>query len=222
MESSKEKGILGETIYKNPSFVSLQISRVSSTGAKLFGSQIIHHNYITLAINECEYKRDEILHTDWYFGSSKPIIEIAMSAEQFAEAITTLNYGSGTPATLTFHNDERFELPNMPTKAEQFKSEIDSKLKEKIGEINNLTKKITTRFEDSKPLKADEKKELLSDIENMTSIFKSYLPFVMRQFQESMDHIVTESKSAVEEYVNHVITQTGLDSIKENKPKLIE
>ena len=210
------------TSYKDPSFVMLGFSRVQSTGQRLFGSQLEHHNYITMTISEAEYNRDSELHSDWYFSGTRPLLEGAMSAEQFAEAITTMNVGSGVPATLTFHNGERFEMPSMPTKAEQFKEEIDARVKEKIDEINALTSKIKERFEDPKPLKVDEKKELLSSLEQATLIFNSYLPFVMKQFEESMGKIVVESKAAVEAFVMDAVTKTGLETIKANQPTLIE
>lgn len=210
------------TVYQDSSFVMLGFSRVQSTGQRLFGSQLEHNSYITMTISEAEYHRDSELHSDWYFDSSKPILEVAMSAEQFAEAITTMNVGSGVPATLTYHNGERFNMPKMPTKAEQFKEEIDARLKEKIDEINDLTAKIKERFEDPKPLKVDEKKELVSSLEQATLIFNSYLPFVMKQFEESMGKIVVESKAAVEAFVMDAVTKTGLETIKANQPTLIE
>ena len=114
------------------------------------------------------------------------------------------------------------QKPKMPTKAEQFKEEIDARLKEKIDEINDLTAKIKERFEDPKPLKVDEKKELVSSLEQATLIFNSYLPFVMKQFEESMGKIVVESKAAVEAFVMDAVTKTGLETIKANQPTLIE
>jgi hypothetical protein len=211
------------TSYKDPAFVMLGFSRVSSTGQRLFGSQLIHHNYITMTISEAEYNRDSDLHSDWYTSGGKlPLLEVAMSAEQFAEAITTMNVGSGVPATLTYHNRERYEMPEMPTKAEQFKKEVNEKVKDKINEINDLTSKIKARFEDPKPLKVDEKKELLSSLERATLLFNSYLPFVMEQFEASMGKIVTESKAAVEAFVMDAVTKTGLETIQANKPTLIE
>jgi len=83
--------------HTHPSFGQIEIARVHSTGTDFYGSELTQADYISITIHSSEMSRD--LTRDWYFQRS-PLIRIRMSNGQFAEMITSLNNGSGTPCTI--------------------------------------------------------------------------------------------------------------------------
>ena len=96
---------------EHESYGILHISRVSSTGAvRLFGSPLAtHYGSIRLSISGGKWIHG--LNHDRFYGMNKDHIEIEMSAAQFADAITRLNIGSGTPCTVRYIAGRRVEDP---------------------------------------------------------------------------------------------------------------
>jgi hypothetical protein len=88
-----------ETREKHPSYVQVEICRTQGCGGNFYGTEIHPQHFITLKIYESEKVTDEILGERYY--THKNIVEIKMTAIQFAEMITTMNMFGGTPATLT-------------------------------------------------------------------------------------------------------------------------
>ena len=93
---------------EHPAFGAVILNRTS--GQKfLFGSNFDHQHYITLRIRKNVLHRD--LHTDWYHPTTD-LIEINMSADQWATLLTSMNMGEGVPCTLNYVGLER--IPDIP------------------------------------------------------------------------------------------------------------
>jgi hypothetical protein len=93
---------MNEKILQNrenhPSYGQLQITRVSSSNrVPLYGTSNQCRETIRITITKSELCRE--LNRNWNFATD-PLIEIELSPAQFAEAITSLNVGSGVPVTL--------------------------------------------------------------------------------------------------------------------------
>jgi hypothetical protein len=101
-----------ETIEKqHPSFGVVSLSRAHGTNHSLFGSSITHNNFIILSIKRAILKRN--LSHDWIMPDGHaPIVEVEMSATQFAEAITSFNKGEGSPCTITYVDGK--QIPSCP------------------------------------------------------------------------------------------------------------
>ena len=101
---------------EHPSYGILHISRTSggTSAIRLFGSPLATH-YGTIRLTISKGKWIHGLNHDRYFGMSKDFIEVEMSAAQFADAITSLNMGSGTPCTIRYVGGER--VPDPPDHA---------------------------------------------------------------------------------------------------------
>jgi len=82
---------LGGTSESHPSYGMVSFNRQQQTPpANLFGSSIKHQTLISLTIRRGTKERD--LSRDWYFGGEE-LIEVLLSPNQFAEAITHMNMG---------------------------------------------------------------------------------------------------------------------------------
>jgi len=73
-------------------------------GANLFGCSIKHNHTIVLKIKRATKERS--LHDDRYYGG-ETLIEVEMSPNQFAEAITSMNIGDGMPCTIRYVGRQR-------------------------------------------------------------------------------------------------------------------
>lgn len=99
---------MSQEFKRHPSFANIYIGRSLCSGKQtLFGSSIKHSDVITLKISPASLGRN--LHEDHVYQESVPYIEIDMSQAQFAQAITSLNQGEGTPVTLRRLNGQYIE-----------------------------------------------------------------------------------------------------------------
>lgn len=201
---------------EHPSYGMLHISRMSSTGGgrRLFGSPLAtHYGTIRLTISKATWTHD--LHHDRFFGMSKDYIDIEMSQAQFADAITSLNIGSGTPCTIRYVQGKRIDdPPDYVTESEYIRDNFESKFedmskrtKKYADEIMGLTSKM--------PAKVKRQIEIALDV--MQQQINSSLPFVMEQFQEATTRITTAAKAEVDGFVTAQIRAAGLQAIAEGR-----
>lgn len=206
---------------EHPSYGILHIARTSggTSAIRLFGSPLAtHYGTIRLSISKGWWIHG--LHHDRYFGMNKEFIEIEMSAAQFADAITSLNIGSGTPCTIRYVNGER--VPNPPahaTEAEHIRDNFSSSLdryRAKLVEYRKVIEEETAKLS----AKAREKIRVALDV--MQDQLSSNVPFVVKQFQEATTRITTAAKAEVEAFVTGVVRAAGLEAIASGRlPSLL-
>jgi len=192
---------------RHESYGLLSLSRTSSSkGVHLFASSVRPHNTIVLTISEAARTRD--YQRDWIY-SDKTLIEVEMSPAQFAEAITTMNIGSGTPVTIRrVEGKKREACPDL-----DFRVVAQNELK---AEMAILGKKIEELSKDAKELlsgsgamnKADRKK-MMDDIDAVITEVRSNIPFVHECFNEAIGKTVAEAKSELDATVSHIKTTLG-------------
>jgi hypothetical protein len=210
------------TTYKDPAMVTVQFDRISIGGLNgyvLFGSSVACDQLISLKISQAEVARN--LSEDWVHGDIGPIIEVWLTPSQFAELITSMNYGSGAPGTLRrLRGEGCFDLPKLPSKSEQFKEENDEDIKNFRHNIIRASKKAKDMLDDPKPPTKAVRQELKSVIDSIEAFASSQLPFVMDQFNRQMAKTVSECKAEVDAFVTHVVQKTGLDTLKDSVPQI--
>lgn len=204
---------------EHESYGILNISRVSRGGAtNLFGSSIRHNRTIALRIGPATKSRS--LNSDYYSQKGVPYIEVEMSNAQFAEAITSLNCGVGTPVTVRYVNgDKMADCPEEDKRLvfeKEFREDME-KLTERIRELGEDAKRILSA---SKAPTKKEKSQILKELEMIEQDIEKNLPFVQKQFNEQMDKTVLEAKGDVEAFISHKINALGLEALKEQFPKL--
>ena len=214
---------------KHESYGMLKISRVTSNPPKnLFGSSIRHGHYITLAICEGEKRRD--FQKDWY-STRKQLIEVEMSATQFADAITSLNVGEGVPCTIHYvESDKDPESAKVRFREKcpevNFKQLATKELKEEMGDLAKLLatlKKDAEEILNSKgTIKASEKKKLLADLRRIEQELSSNLPFVHECFNESVERTVVEAKGEIDATYQGMRERLGDEAIKHLNSSVIE
>jgi hypothetical protein len=210
MEPIKEDSF-GKT-YEHESFGVMNISRFSSShDAVFFGSSIRQNHGISLEISHAELHRSD-LHYDSYFGK-KHIIRVEMSPTQFADAITGLNIGAGTPVTIDWLEGKKMEPPPFESKVEQFQQEF-----------KDVAKKIGQEFDEviARAMSKKYPQSFIKELDLLRGRVTSNFPFLNRQFNEQMEKTVKEAKGAVDAFVTSSIQHYGLEALKNQAPKLQE
>ena len=210
----KTDPIMGD-YYQHPTFGIMSIGRCSgSHSVSLFGSSVLHQQTIRLTISHAELRRS--LNSDHIFDKGY-IVEVEMSPTQFADAITGLNVGIGTPVTIRLigksagENLTHLDAP-FQNKVAQFNKEFDKDIKD-LGE----------RFDEAIKLAEEThaQKRLIKDLELLKKHFVGNIPFVNKQFSEQMEKTVKEAKGEVEGFINQVASY-GIEAIRNQAPQLPE
>jgi hypothetical protein len=205
--------------HKHPSFGQIGFSRINSTGTNFYGSELKQDNYIQMKVYQSEIQRD--LSCDRYFASNHtPIIQIRMSSNQFAEMITSMNRGDGIPCTIEAFDRKMVEhLPEQESRKEFIHRKFDDRMREfaktlkvKQARVKDLSAKKTLS-------KADQQ-ELNFTVEWLTQEVASNIPFFAKCFQETMDIVVNEAKSEIENAIQHKINVLGLEGLHEQNKLL--
>ncbi len=204
---------------KHPSYGLLQFSRMSGGLTNLFGSSIQHKDTIRLRINEGGVKRD--LSTDWYCDDGR-IIEVEMSYSQFAEAITSMNVGSGVPVTIRWVRGEgSIEPCPFTNKKQQFEEEFKHRLDKANETANQLILNVEKLFEEKKNLTKKDKDEILSMLTKIYQSINGNSDFVYRMFNEQMDKTTTEAKGEIEAFMQNKINSIAQAALVEQREQFL-
>lgn len=207
---------------EHPSYGILHIARTSGGGSsavRLFGSPLAtHYGTIRLSISKGRWIHG--LHHDRYYGMGKDFIEIEMSAAQFADAITSLNIGSGTPCTIRYVSGERVPSPpDYPTEAEHIRDDFENSLNTFATKAHQYRKRIEGL---TSKLSAKAKEEIRIALDVIEQQLTSNVPFVVKQFQEATTRVTSAAKAEVEAFVTGAVRAAGLQSIAEGRlPSLL-
>lgn len=207
----------GHEYKSHPSYGVAQFSRRSSSRNKpLFGSSIGHSQTIILTINRAHGVRSTDLSYDSYFAREQ-LIEVEMSATQFAELLTSMNYGSGVPVTIRQFDKERPEDPPYESKRAQHSQEFRKAMHEKAERFKEGEARLQELLKKPKLSKAD-KNEMDLLFRTLSTAFTSSMPYFEGTFQEQMDKTVTEAKGEIEAFITNAVQKTGLTALqKEGK-----
>ena len=174
---------------EHESYGLLSLSRAQTKNEPLFGSSIEHSSIVILEIKAARQDRD--LSIDWMYGGSN-IVRVIMSPSQFADAITNLNNGSGTPVTIEYvigDNKVCREKPLPSQTRKKFESDYSKSVANILQELDNLlqTPRLSVKTK--------------NDIERIKTRVKSSIPHIEEQFERQMDKTVTEAKADIEAFM---------------------
>ncbi len=194
----------------HPSYGLIQISRISGGIGPLFGSSIDHHGSIRLRVSRASICRD--LHRTWYSDSGGQVIEVEMSAHQFAEAITTLNCGFGVPCTIRHLLGEHPEDPPAVHDRKQFLGEFSAVMKELADQLRKHREAVVAILEKKSLTKAD-REAILEGFRKVERDVGANIPFIHEQFNEAINKTVAEAKAEVDAFVTHAVVSAGLAAL---------
>lgn len=209
------------TKIKHPSFGTVAFSRRSGGRADtLFGSSIRHRDTITLAVRHASLTRG--INNDWYSGH-KDIVEVEMSYNQFVEAITNMNNGTGIPCTIRYTEKEGYiPHPHFIDKYTEFADEFKSDQEKRNEEAEQLVKEVREMFETKSSINKKDRAEILEKLERIVLSSKHNNQYLLEQFQEQMDKTVQEAKGEIEAFTQNKMLIIAQQALVEQQDKLLE
>ena len=178
----------------------LSVTRGHGKEQTFFGASILHGTDIMLEVQEAVKMRD--LHRDWYHGRGK-LIQIRMTTSQFADMITSIGMGGGTPVTLMYvRGDEksRREDPPPPSAHTDFRREYQE-------DISSITEQLDDII-------ASTKGSVRKKAEALKRHIAANMPFLQRQLERKMETTVSEAKATVDDFILQRMHQIGLDAVQ--------
>ncbi len=182
----------------------LYLSRGQTRDKSLFGSSIEHSSVVMLEIKTAVRNRN--LSTDFIHGRNY-VLRAIMSPSQFADAITNLNNGSGTPITLEYviGDTEPREKPPHDQTRQRFESDYHKSISNLLKELDELLEypRLSVKIKNK--------------IEVIKSRFKSSIPFIEEQFANQMNKTITEAKADIEAFMEFRERSVGIAALIESE-----
>lgn len=205
-----------ESIHESYGIVSF--SRCEGLNDKLFGSNIKdHRTYVSLRI--MHGKKTHSYSQDWYSVNGRtPIIRVDMSAAQFAELITTMNIGEGVPCTIRSMDGKKMENPpeDDDSEIEKIRSGFKDQTDNLANKLEEFHSEVKTLFEAESVSKKD-REEILKQLSMFIQAVHSDMPFVLDQFEEATERVVTTAKAEIDAFVTHSVMIAGVETIENNR-----
>lgn len=220
-----EPDIRGQITESHPSYGTIGVSHTSG-GAVLFQSDVSHQHFITITIREADRMIDGT--REWVFGK-RELIEVHLSAAQFAEFITTPNRGTGSPCTIHFvAGDQPFEGVRFgrpaPPKPEpfldKFKGTGRQYLDKMMGRIQECRALVDAMLSGDAKMNKTEVGKLSSHLGLAIQDLRSDLPFVIDQLDEQTEERMQKAVTEFDSYVGMRLQEMGLEAMKMQTPRL--
>jgi hypothetical protein len=208
---SKLNEVLNSETYEHESFGQIRFSRVNGY-ANFYGSELPQQNYICLEISTS--KCEKSLTQEWYFPQQK-IMRLRMSAGQFSELITSMNYGSGVPCTFERLNGKVVEEYTNEEPRKEFVHRVFREKMQKFSETLNEKKVKAKEIIQKKNFNKSDVETLSNMLSSIFMEVEMNIPYFTECFQETMDKVVSEAKIEVENAILHKITLAGLEKLHE-------
>jgi len=207
-----------EERFKHPSFGQISFSRISSTGASFYGSELTQDHYMVMRVKQSEIQRT--LTADRYYATGVPLIEVRMSSNQFAEMLTSMNRGDGVPCTIEIADRKKVEdLPHQESRKEFIHRKFEDRMRDFAVTLKEKQKRVK-ELSAKKTLSKADQQELNFTVEWLTQEVAMNIPFFAKCFQETMDTVVNEAKAEVENAIMHKVTALGLEALHEQNKLL--
>lgn len=220
VEIKEDSSGLKRETYKHPAFGMVSFGRITGGDNVLFGSSIKHNDRIRLTIKHGEQYR--ILHEDRYYGR-KRIVEVEMSYSQFAECIGAMNVGDGVPCTIKYTEKEGYVpvIEESNSKREQFRNEFGDTIAKAMEQVQNQINQIQESINNKKNLGVKDRKEIISQLQQVKYNIGCNLDFCVEQFDEQMDKSTMEAKGEIEAFCQNKINSIAQAALVEKKDELI-
>jgi len=208
-----------EQSMKHESFGQISFSRCNGS-ERFYGSEIQQDNYIQLKISLSEKNMD--LTCERYYPYER-LVQIRLTSSQFAELITSLNNGSGVPCTLEYlpGDIKKRVLPVLESRKEFIHKQFKQRMKGFSQTLKDVQSRVLHTI-NKKTLSKEDVRQLTNDVSYMTTEIESNIPFFSECFQETMDKVVIEAKTEVENAIQHKINVLGTDALRRNNDKSIQ
>lgn len=192
----------------------INISRISGGSSNRFvGSTVPSYTAIRIQIRQAEKYSDEFNKERFYSKSN--IVEVEMTPNQWAELITTLNYGTGTPCTITRVGNE--EIPQTYETESVFEYYND-KLKDRFSDVQS---EFEESFKDAKEILDNKKSITKADRDTIRRaysqverFFGDSAPFMQKLFKEDIQKHTVDAAITFKHDMDSIIKSLSKEQLK--------
>jgi hypothetical protein len=203
---------------QHESFGIIKAHRIVGHSGFMFGSDAKLDSFIQIEITKnSSVEYDRVLGRRTYSSNKleDSVIAIKMTPAQFAEFITTLNIGSGTPCTIEEIGGERID---------QFKDEVQGRVDYEIEKLRKSLKSHRAQFNKAKEailplidkLPKKRQEDILRIIENVAINVCSNTPFYLDTLTEVVEEVTATAKTEIASLIGMAQNIAALPQNKSN------
>ncbi|WP_155989634.1 hypothetical protein [Thioalkalivibrio sp. ALE19] len=215
------------TRYEHPAYGVVQVSR-SSGNSRLFGSSLKHQHTIRLSIHRACLDRH--LSSDFIHArDNRGLVEIEMSQTQWAQVVSSVGLGSGTPVTLRQVPDEEASVKVTPdieepdeTADRQHARELREKTEQALAEAKERIAELEALANTSGSIPKKPFREAVRKAKFAVGNAPENVAFVHDRFTETMEDAKEAAKTEIEGHIHALTLQTGLEHLREEGARLLE
>lgn len=201
---------------KHPSYGLVSFSRVTGNPGRLFGSPLTNHqSFVRLSIGPGE--RIHNLGADRFYGSVRgEMIEVLLSAAQFAELVTTMNIGLGVPCTISRLNGQKVEAPpEEPTESEHVQLGFEKDAQRLRDDMYKFADEIGELMSTKKNISQQDRQRIMKALNKFVSRVVDDMPFMLGQFAEATEKVTQHAKTEIDAFVTSCALAEGIESLLE-------
>ncbi len=201
-----------EKVFEHESYGMVQFSHRQGN-PKLFGSALeYHNNYVSLIVKTAKLRRSDT--GDTIDGPTHGnIVEVSLSAAQFAELLTTMNIGLGVPCTIRAREGKMVSPPpDIDTQTENLRNEFRNRTRSFAKEILADTGQVKELLKKDKLSKAD-RATIAGILDRVARELGENAPFFLEMYEEATEKVTTAAKTEMEAFAVGAIQNAGLRAL---------
>ncbi len=143
--------------------------------------------------------------------------------QNVSECIGAMNVGDGVPCTIQYtEKDGRIPaLEENNSKREQFRNEFSDTIAQAMEQVQKQINQIQESIDIKKSLGVKDRKEIISQLQQVKYNIGCNLDFCVEQFDEQMDKSTMEAKGEIEAFCQNKINSIAQAALVERKDELI-
>ncbi|MFH2548594.1 hypothetical protein ABNF87_23865 [Citrobacter freundii] len=207
-----------EVITRHTAYGQVSVSRTTTTGQRLYASDLIHKEVITLTFSESEQvERDGVIRHRLAEGRRRsPLLKVSLSPAQWASMITSFGMSDGVPCTINSlirgDYERQPEIGYIESTRERYERQIREASEREMAKVNEKLKTLALLVAKGKAGKR-ELEEVYQSLSGAIANLPVNLAFSTQLMQESMDKIVSHGKAELEASAMGVAARLGMKEI---------
>lgn len=211
-----------KTIEQHPSFGMIKANRVSGGNGYLFGSEVLNLSFVEITISHAQTDKNLFGRNVGEQGiwPTENLTTIRMTNSQFAEMITSLNIGIGTPCTITRIDGkgvEQKDIKDRSTTMDMANDELVKMYAERIGDNIKSLQDALGILENNARVNKDIKQSVEKSIRGILSILTNGDSFLLNEFKDVLEKSKQKVITEIDASVGTRLQELGMQHIFEHK-----
>lgn len=201
-------------IEKHPSYAIASFSRITGGDGKFFGTTVNPDHYIVLKIAVGE-KEIDWTGKERFYSDHSSIIEVKMTNNQFAELITTMNTGNGTPCTMYRLQGKGIEsAPAQSSKVMNVIENANNKMQEQNEKLVQELNVIRDILENKKAISQADRETIKKALFSVDARIKDGGEFYSKKINDIGEIVKQEIRTEIDAMTTATVMGIGLNTIK--------